>query len=48
MNFLYLIDLLFKILQEYIKSNKIKIENEFISFQLKILLNYCSNKENLV
>ena len=43
----YLIDLLFKILQEYIKSNKIKIENEFISFQLKILLNYCSNKENL-
>ena len=43
----YLIDLLFKILQEYIKSNKTKIGNEFISSHLKFLLNYCSNKENL-
>ena len=43
----YLIDLLFEILQEYIKSNKTKIENEFISYHLKLLLNYCSKKENL-
>ena len=43
----YLIDLLFSIFQEYIKSDKKKIENAFISMHLNILLNYCCKKENL-
>jgi len=43
----YLIDLLFIVLQEYIKSDKKKIENVFINIHLKYLLNYCCKKENL-
>ena len=43
----YLIDLLFLVLQEYIKSDKKKIENAFISIHLNYLLNYCCKKENL-
>ena len=43
----YLIDLLFLVLQEYIKSDKKKIEKAFISIHLNYLLNYCCNKENL-
>jgi hypothetical protein len=41
----YLIDLLFIVLQKYIKSDKKRIENGFISIHLKYLLNYCCKKE---
>jgi len=43
----YLIDLLFIVLQEYIKSDKKRIGYAFISIHLNILLNYCCKKENL-
>ena len=43
----YLNDLIFIVFQEYIKSDKKKIENGFISFHFKLLINYDGNKENL-
>ena len=43
----YLIDLLFRVFQEYIKSDKKKIENGYISHHLNHLLNYSCKKENL-
>jgi len=43
----YLIDLLFSIFEEYIKSDKKKIENSFIQMHLNNLLKYCCKKEKL-
>jgi len=43
----FLIDLLFTVFQEYIKSDRKKLENAFIPIHLKCLLNYCCKNENL-
>jgi len=43
----YLNDLIFIVFQEYIKSDKKKIENGFISIHFKLLINYGCNKDNL-
>ena len=43
----YLIDILFKVFQKYIESDKKKIENGYISMHVKLLLNFGSKKENL-
>ena len=43
----YLIDLLFSILQEYIKSDKNKIEKALIQIHLNYLLNFGCKKEKL-